>query len=66
MPSSLIEDENGMCAWANFRGNLIEMQLHGLAIASRQDQGRTGALFRANRTEQIGRLGPLIMDGAWS
>src|SRR5262245_4679192 len=40
------------------------MKLHGFGVAGRQDEGGAGAAFRADRTEQVGRLGTLIMDGA--
>jgi hypothetical protein len=36
------------------------MQVHRLGIAGGQDQGRTLALFRADRTEDIGGGGTLI------
>ena len=47
-------------------GNLIEMKLHGLCIAGRQHEGGARSEFRAIRTERIGRLGALIVDGAWT
>src|SRR5258706_5586031 len=46
----------------DFRGNLIEMKLHGFGVAGRQHQGGAGAPAGCNRTEHIGRLGALIMD----
>jgi len=66
MPSRLIKDENGMCAGADFSGDLVEVQLHGLAVAGWQNQGGTGTLFRAHRAEQIGRLRALVVNVARS
>ena len=66
MPTRLIKDENGMCAGADFGGNLVEVQLHGLAVAGWQNQGGTGTLFRAHCAEQIGRLRALVVNVARS
>ena len=64
MPSGLIEDENGMSAGRNFRRDLVEMKLHGFGVAGRQHEGGAGSAFGADRTEQIGRLGALIVIGS--
>src|SRR5438477_3942908 len=40
------------------------MKLHGFGVAGRQHQGRAGSECGANRTEHIGRLRALIVDGA--
>ena len=45
-------------------GDLIEMKLHGFGVAGWQHEGGAGSAFGADRTEQIGRLGALIVDGA--
>ena len=55
-----------MCTGADFSGDLIEVQLHGLAVAGGQNQGGTGTLFRAHRAEQIGRLRALVVNVARS
>ena len=49
-----------MCAGLHGLGDLHEMQVHRLGIASGQDQSCTLALFRADGTEDIGRGGSLI------
>ena len=49
-----------MGSWCDHLGNLSEMQVHRLGVASRQDQGRALALLRADRTEDVGRGGSLI------
>ena len=40
------------------------MKLHSFGVAEGQNEGSTGSVFGANRTEQIGRLGALIMSGS--
>src|SRR6266536_1027577 len=64
VPPGLIEKHDRMRAWRNLGGDFVEMQLHGLAIAGRQHQGGAGPAFGADRPEQIGRLGALIVSGA--
>ena len=49
-----------MCAGLHGLGDLHEMQVHRLGIASGQDQSCTLALFRADGTEDVGRGGSLI------
>jgi len=61
MPPGLIEEENGVSAWSDFGCDLIEVKLHSFGVAGRQHEGGAGSAFGADRTEQIGRLGPLIM-----
>ena len=41
-------------------GDLRKMQVHRLAVASRQDQGCALALLGADRTEDVGGSGPLV------
>ena len=64
MPAGLIEDENGVGAGGDLGGDLVEMKLHGFGVAGRQHEGGAGSAFGAYRTEQIGRLGALIVIGA--
>jgi hypothetical protein len=76
MPSGLIEEENSVSAGSNFGCDLIEMKaspsskqvrglpsLHSFGVAGRQHEGAAGSAFGADRTEQVGRLGPLIVGG---
>jgi len=37
------------------------MDLHGLGIGARHDDRRTGAAFRADGAEQVGRLGAQVL-----
>ena len=66
VPASLIDQENGMGSWCDHLGNLSEMQVHRLGVASRQDQGRALALLRADRTEDVGGSGALVPGRARS
>src|SRR6516225_493029 len=61
MPPGLIEEENSVSARRDFGCDLIEVKLHSFGIAGRQHEGGAGSAFGADRTEQVGRLGPLIV-----
>src|SRR5262249_39070249 len=41
----------------DFGCDLVEMELHGFAVASRQHEGGAGSTFGTDRTKQISRLG---------
>ena len=60
MPAGLIDNEHSMGTGCDNLGNLREVQVHRLGVADRQDQGRTLALFRADRTEDVGGGGALV------
>ena len=64
MPAGLIENEDRVGAGGYVCGDLIEMKLHCFGVAERQNEGSAGSMFGADRAEQIGRLGALIMCGA--
>jgi hypothetical protein len=49
MPSSLIEDDDGVGTRADLGGDLIEMKLHGFAVAEAQHQSGAGSELRAAR-----------------
>jgi hypothetical protein len=63
MPSGLIKEDNGVRSEGDFGCDLVEMELHGFAVASRQHEGGAGPTFGTDRTKQISRLGPLIVGG---
>ena len=65
MPAGLIEDENGVSAGADPGGDFVQVQLHGLTVAGRQDKSGARAQLGTDGTEQVGRLGTLIMCCAW-
>src|SRR5215467_4838568 len=63
MPPGLIEEDNSVSARSDFGCDLIEVKLHSFGVAGRQHEGGAGSAFGADRTEQVGRLGPLIVRG---
>jgi len=63
MPSGLIKEGNGVRSEGDFSCDLVEMELHGFAVASRQHEGGAGSTFGTDCTKQISRLGPLIVGG---
>ena len=60
MPSRPIEKEDGVTPRRNILGDFIQMQLHRLGIALRQDQADRLAFLRTDRAEDIGRGGALV------
>ena len=46
MPSGLIKEDNGVRPEGDFGCDLVEMELHGFAVASRQHEGGTGSNVR--------------------
>jgi hypothetical protein len=64
MPAGLIEEQDCMRPGGDLGRDLIEMELHGLAVAGWQDQSGSGPKFGTDSTEQVGRLGALIVNGA--
>src|SRR6266567_3842520 len=63
MPAGLIEDDNRVGTRGDLGADLVEMKLHGFGVAGGQHEGGAGSAFGAYRTEQIGRLGALIVGG---
>lgn len=61
VPSGLIQNEDGMLARSDFGGDLHEMEVHGFRVAARQNQSRPFSLFRADRPEDGGRGGALVV-----
>ena len=65
MPTGLIENDDRVGTGGYCCSDLIEVKLHGFGVAERQkNQGSAGSMFGTDRTEQIGRLGSLIMLGS--
>ena len=50
----MIENENGVCAGGDFRCDFVEMELHGLGVASGEHESSAGSALGAYRAEQIG------------
>ncbi len=64
MPAGLIEDDDRVGVSGDPCSDLVEMKLHGFGVAERQSERSAGSVFGTYRTEQVGRLGALIMDGS--
>jgi hypothetical protein len=61
MPSRLVEQHHSMSPRRDRLRDLREMQAHALARAAGQDQARTLAVSRADRTEDVGRGRALVL-----
>jgi len=66
VPAGLIDQEYGVCAGRDGGGDLHQVQVHRLGVASRQDQGCTLTLFRADGTEDVGGSGALVAGRTWA
>ena len=64
MPSGLIEQDDPMGTRRDMVRDLVEMVLHGHGGAARQHQSGADAPGWADCSEQIGRLGPLVVGRA--
>ena len=64
MPSGLINEDGGVCVRRDLRGDLGEMQIYRLGVATWHDERRAFALLRTDRAENVGRGGSLIARGA--
>src|SRR5262249_56515599 len=53
MPASLIKEDNGVRSEGDFGCDLVEMELHGFAVASRQHEGGAGSTSGTGSTKQI-------------
>ena len=50
--------------WCDHLGDLLEVQVHRLGVASGQDQGRALALLGADCAEDVGGCGALVAGRA--
>lgn len=66
MPSSLVDQQDGVGAGRDGRGDLREVQVHRFGVAGRQNQGSALTLLGADRAEDVGGSGALISGGAWA
>ena len=64
VPASLIDQEDGVSRGRDRFGDLCKMQVHRLAVASRQDQGRALAFLGTDRAEDVGGSCPLVARSA--
>jgi len=54
VPAGAVEHQHGMMAIGDVPTDFGQMQVHGIDIDARQDQGRADATVGADRPEQIG------------
>ena len=54
MRSGLVDEEDGVGAWADLGRDFIQMPLHGLGVAAGQDKGRPDATLGTDGAEDIG------------
>jgi len=64
MPAGPVEDENGVGVGGDGGADLVEVRLHGGGVAERHDDAGTLALGRADRAEDIGPGGALVVRRA--
>src|SRR6478672_7593659 len=60
VPAGLIDQEDGVGAGRDSFGDFRQVQVHGLGVAGRQDQGGALALVWADRAEDVGGSGALV------
>ena len=60
VPAGLIDQEDGVGFGRDSFGDFRQVQVHGLGVAGRQDQGGALALVWADRAEDVGGSGALV------
>jgi hypothetical protein len=60
MPSSSIEQQNGVCTFGDVARYLIEVELHGECVSDGQCERRAFAARRTDRAKEIGTLVTLV------
>ena len=63
VPTGLIHEQHGVGSWLDVERDLLEMQFHALGVAEWQDETGRLAERGADRAEDIGRGGSLILQG---
>ena len=63
VPPGLIQHQEGVMTRCDGQADLFQMKGHGLGGAAGQDEPGGLALGGTDRTEDVGRLGPLIARG---
>jgi hypothetical protein len=66
MPSGLVEEKDRVLAGCNLGRDFGKVQGHRLGIAAGQDECCALAVVRADRSEDVGGGGALIVRGAGS
>jgi len=62
-PSGLIDEDRGARAGRDLGGDLGQLKVHRLGVATRRDEG-CAFFLRTDRAENVGRGGPLISGSA--
>jgi hypothetical protein len=65
VPASLIDKENRVFAGSDGFGDFLQMQVHRFGVAKGQNEAGALAVVGADRAENIGRGGALIVRGRW-
>ena len=65
VPASLIYKENRVFARSDGLGDFLQMQVHRFGVAERQNEPGALAVVGADRAENIGRGGALIVRSRW-
>ena len=66
MPPGLIDENDGVCARRDLRGDFGQVEAHRFAVAPRHDKRRALAVSGTDRPEDVGRCGSLVLRGAWA
>ena len=61
VPAGLIEQQHGVCAGRDGPGDLRQVQVHRLGVAAGQDEAGARAARRADRAEDVGGGGALVL-----
>ena len=66
MPAGLSDEKRRVCARRDLSGDFGQVQVHGLRVASRHDEGCTLSVLGADRAEDISRGGSLVRRRSWT
>jgi len=61
MPPGPVENKQGVGSGRHLGRYFIEMPLHGLCVAPRQDEGRADPALGTDGAKDIGRFGALVL-----
>ena len=64
MPAGLIDEKRGVRARRDLGGDFGQVQVHGFGVASGQDKRGAFAILGADRAEDIGAGGSLVLGSA--
>ena len=64
MPAGLVDEQRGVGAGRDLRGDFGQMEVHRLGVAARHDERRALAVLGTDRAEDVGRGGSLVLGGA--